>query len=266
MRTLTYFIALAEELNYAKAALRLGVTQPAVTRQIQALEEELQVKLIDETQKKAHKRVVLTEEGVYFYHEALKLVEQQKESLEGLARLRDKKKTLQIGFMAYTPGEEFKKLLKVFATALEEYDFKWKLFHETSSLIDALKRDEIHLAVHCTWAKVPDGWVEATIQKGNLRVLFPPSDPRFCSCEVSTLRGEKGIVVGGLRIKELQTVHEVGNFDQLEALVQAGAGIGIIPSFFSRQRGVVWMPEVPCRWAIWMSRAGHVFERINFNL
>lgn len=266
MRTLTYFIALAEELNYAKAALRLGVTQPAVTRQIQALEEELQVKLIDETQKKWHKRVVLTEEGVYFYHEALKLLVQQRESLEGLARLRDKKKSLQIGFMAYTPGEELQRLLQVFATALEEYDFKWKVFYEKNALIEALKRDEIHLAVHCTWAKVPDGWVEAIIQKGNLRVLFPKADPRHCSSEVSTLRGEKGIVVGGLSIKELQTVHEVGNFEQQAALVEAGAGIGIIPSFFSKQRGAVWMPEVQCRWAIWMSRAGHVFERINFNL
>jgi DNA-binding transcriptional LysR family regulator len=48
-RSLNYFIAVAEEKNIHRAALRLHITQPALTRQIQSLEEELEAPLFTRT-------------------------------------------------------------------------------------------------------------------------------------------------------------------------------------------------------------------------
>ena len=60
------FIQVAETLNFARAAERLNVTQPAVTHQIRSLEEELGVKLFRRTTR----IVELTQEGILFLEDA----------------------------------------------------------------------------------------------------------------------------------------------------------------------------------------------------
>lgn len=60
------FLSVAEHLNFSKASRDLKITQPAVSHQIQALEEELEVKLFSRTSKS----VSLTPEGILFLSDA----------------------------------------------------------------------------------------------------------------------------------------------------------------------------------------------------
>ena len=47
LRTLQYFVVLAEELNFSRAAQQLHVAQPALSQQIRGLEKELGAQLVD---------------------------------------------------------------------------------------------------------------------------------------------------------------------------------------------------------------------------
>ena len=77
LRHLRYFAAVAGELNFTRAAQKLHVAQPALSRQVRALEEELGVKLLARTSRGIH----LTEAGRAFLAETRALLQQSEEAI-----------------------------------------------------------------------------------------------------------------------------------------------------------------------------------------
>jgi DNA-binding transcriptional LysR family regulator len=96
-RLFRYFVALAEEQHFARAALRLGITPPTLTHQIQKLESDLGTKLLE---RKDNKSVIVTEAGRRFLARAREVLRQVEEAA-AIARQagRGELGRLQLGFM-----------------------------------------------------------------------------------------------------------------------------------------------------------------------
>ena len=74
-KQLQYVLALSETRNFSQVAEQLGITQPALSKQIQHIEKELGVKLFDRN----HSPLTLTPAGEYFVRSAREMVYQEKQ-------------------------------------------------------------------------------------------------------------------------------------------------------------------------------------------
>jgi len=96
LRHLRYFVAVAEELHFRRAAERLHVAQPAVSEQVRKLEEELGVRLFDRTQRS----VSITDSGAALLEEARRVLHQADVAITAARNARDRATTrLRIGHL-----------------------------------------------------------------------------------------------------------------------------------------------------------------------
>lgn len=234
-RQLEYFIAVAEELSFARAAARLHISQPAVSRQVRLLESELDTALLDPTQKLKHKRVVLTEEGSYFYQEAVKVLRQSKELAEGLERLRSRRKTVNVGYGAGIPKEGLVAVLDFLGRKLPDFDLRLKVYPSAFALEEALRKNEIHFGTALDTGHVAGGLEGIPLLEGHVQVCISARHALSCKAALSMteLKNEKWIASPlpagppGSRLGET-----VPDFGQLLALAELNRGVGPVPSFY----------------------------------
>jgi DNA-binding transcriptional LysR family regulator len=95
LRHLRYFVAVGEEQHYGRAARRLRVAQPALSRQIQALEEEIGFKLFE----RLPRGVKLSEAGKLFLEDIRRILQEVAEATERAVRVAlGRSGTLRVGF------------------------------------------------------------------------------------------------------------------------------------------------------------------------
>lgn len=111
LRHLRYFVTVAEELHFGRAAQRLHISQPPLSMQIRALEELIGAQLLNRTQR----RVELTEAGRVFLREARQILERTSEAVLAAQRAsRGEAGELALGFVSVADYHVLPPLLREF--------------------------------------------------------------------------------------------------------------------------------------------------------
>jgi DNA-binding transcriptional LysR family regulator len=156
LRHLRYFLRVAEELHFGRAARQLGISQPPLSQQIRALESELGVELFDRTSR----RVELTEAGRLFLPEARRTLDQAAHAI-AVARRAQFGETgeLSIAFATSVP------FVPIIAQALAAYRRRYPTIHLSLAELSrdaqiagiADRRIDIGFVRGFEWLPLPDG-------------------------------------------------------------------------------------------------------------
>lgn len=226
------FVAVAEQENITKASDKLNISQPAITKQIKNLENQLSIKLFE----RKSKGVALTEAGK-------KLYEKLKNPIEELNKINEqigKEKNINIGTHNHMGG-------LIFGETINKYTLKYPdvnlnlVCEEVEELLKKLKNKEIDIVFAKKYNKeVPEGL--KFIKLGCLNEVFIVNKKSDMVNQILTLDNlkEKAIYIPReyeqttKRIKELAKNSDLNlklsNYRSIVRLVNEGMVIGVVTS------------------------------------
>jgi len=143
IRTLTYFITVAEELNISKAAKKLNMSQPPLSSQMKSLEEELNTVLFI----RGKRNITLTDSGLLLYRRAKEIVSLSgKAKAEILSMSKGVGGTVSIGLVEGTNPASVSQWISDFRSAYPQVKFRIQIGN-SDDLITKLRSGLISLAV-----------------------------------------------------------------------------------------------------------------------
>ena len=244
LRHLRYFVAVAEELHFTRAALRLNIAQPPLSQQIRALEQELGVQLFARTRRS----VALTDAGRALLERSRAMLAAAQALPQELQRVaRGEVGLLRIGFSSTLP------LTKVLRDVVADHrrshpDVALNLREMHSQLqFDSLRRGELDVGLVRYNEGTPDGILLRLLRRDPLRLVVPAGHcfARRKSVSIAECRdeafigfpGDAGTGTGPLLKRlaaqagfEPRIAQEAREATTQIGLVAAGLGIAVLPA------------------------------------
>ena len=202
LRHLRYFVAVAEDLNFTRAAAKLRLAQPSLTRQIHNLEEEIGVRLLSRS--KSH--VALTEEGRSFLVDARRILALATESILSVQRL-SRGETGQLN-IAYLSNSDFELLPETLAA------FRQTFPHVALNLFDMAPAEQFRA-------------LEA--RKIDLGFVGLPPPASFCDLRSESIARHRTVAV--LSVKHPLTRKRQVNLHELKTMFFVGLSEKTHPGF-----------------------------------
>ena len=245
-RLLRYFIAVAEERHFSRAAARLHISQPPLSYAIRQLEENIGARLLARTSR----HVELTGAGQALYHEALILL-RQAEEVRTLVRQVDAglRGRLRIGFVGSMLYRGLPALLNAMRTELPDVEHVLTELNSHDQ-IEAVRRGEQDLGfIHAN--PVPDGVQARDLMAEPFVVCLPDAHPlaQRTSLRLAELAEDDFVFFARAASPSYyETVlamcvsagfmpairHEVRHWLSVASLVSQGLGVSIVPACLSR--------------------------------
>lgn len=280
LRQLRYFVAVAEERNFGRAARRLRLSQPPLSMQIKGLEEELGVRLLE----RSTRRVALTDAGRAFLdrtREILDAVEEAAEEARGAEQgLRGR---LEVGFISSATLSLLPPAIRLFRERFGGVELELKEL-TSAQQVDALYEGEIRVGLVRLPLQAPGIQFEPVLEEPLVVAL--PSGHQLEALDRVPMERVVDLplifftrqLIPGFHAQIVDLFQRVGAFPKvvqhavhlqtIVGLVASGVGIALLPGSAERVRreGVVYRPldvEDATSWLglAWVEGDGSVLVR-----
>lgn len=253
LQQIRYFLALAEDLNFSRAAERCGVSQPSLTRAIKRLEDELGGQLVRRERSRTH----LTELGRKIkprLEQALSLTEVARSEADEFARMNTA--TLSLGVMCTVGpgrlislvdhlGSQFPHLTLTLRTSSGREVIDWLLAGEIDVGIVGMPDYPDEIAVHDLYQErymiaFPRNHRFAQMDAVSLQEMKGERYLHRLNCEyLDFFHSELGDYEASLftklktSLKSMEVQHGSEHEDWIQAMIVAGMGCAILPQYMS---------------------------------
>jgi DNA-binding transcriptional LysR family regulator len=257
MERIRAFVVVTEELNFGRAAARLHLTQPPLSRQIKLLEQEVGAALLD----RSGRAVRLTPAGRVFLAEARRILRLAEESTLAVRRIpAGDGGTLVVGFTAVSVHGYVQSFLRRAGERLPHVDLVLREL-VTAGQVEAIAAGDIDLGF--VRPPVTRSGLESRVVHSERMVLALPADDliarRGTPAEVAELDGRALVMYSpvesryfyelllGMAVRARVTpryVQYVSQVHTMLALVQAGVGLAVVPQSAAAMHpdGVAFVP------------------------
>ncbi len=266
LRQLRYFVAVAEELHFGRAAVRAGIAQPPLTQQIQKLEAELGSVLFIRGRK-----TVLTEAGNVLLDYSRRILQQTEQAAEATRKAaRGESGHLTVGVPPSIMLSELPATIRKYRRQYPDINFALREL-STSAIENALRSGDIDLGFLREINSAPPLISQLAFEEPVV-VALPASHPLSHEKELTltALRDEPFVFfprhLGPAFYDKLvsfcsgagfvpNVVQEATQWQSIICLVEAGIGISLAPGCVRRFRwaGVVYRPLKRVRTAVSVS-------------
>jgi LysR family transcriptional regulator, hydrogen peroxide-inducible genes activator len=255
MHQIRYFLAVAEELNFTRAAERCTVAQPSLTRAIKLLEEELGGRLFHRERARTH----LSELG-HMVHPYLMHVFEQTQSVKQQAMnfTRLERTVLKLGAMCTVSPTHLVGLISALQSRYQGIELQLS-DASASELQERLIDGELEVALYCLGGGQQDDRLHYMgLFREQFMIVVHPNH-RLASqsaIRVKDLDGERYLNRANCELYDYAGTiwHEQGAFckmvyrserdDWILAMIAAGLGFGFMPEYSVNHLGVVARPVV----------------------
>lgn len=241
LQRVRYFLAVADELHFGRAAERLHMAQPPLSQQIRLLEGEVGVKLFDRTTR----RVLLTAAGEAFLPEARRVVTAADSAERVMAEFRSGEGgLLRLGFVDSAAFEVMPRYLRAYRQRHPQVQHDLQIM-SSSSQLDALRTGKIDVGISRT-AGSADDICTTTFRVEDLYFAVGPDNPLQKRKNASIANIDSGSMIGFDRRlspslheqlqalfqragKSYEPVIEATEYTTILGLVASGEGTAIVP-------------------------------------
>jgi DNA-binding transcriptional LysR family regulator len=254
LRHLRYFVTVAEELHFGRAAARLSIVQPSLSQQIQQLEDELGFPLLYRTKR----FVELTDAGKVFLSEAKHVLAQVHEAKRAAQRAyRGEMGRLVVGYISSSTYDLLPMMLRVYRERFPDVEVGLREL-TTQEQLRALEEEYIHVGLLRLPISAPRINVEV-VRREPIVCVLPEKHPLAGRerVAVSLLADEPFVLQSrqrgaGYYVQLMKlclaagfspnVIQEVTEMHTIVSLVAAGLGVSLVPLSARniRSQGVVY--------------------------